>query len=131
MTEYLTADNLTLAVVLLLAMERIIRRLAPMTTTTRDDELVAGIDRARAWVREYAPLIVGIVEDLAATGKIPAAAKAAEYLSRLEAEWSKANPGQPLPPPVASEARLIAAGIAATLPHSGQQADPQPGPGSK
>lgn len=130
--DWLTVDHLTLALVVMLAAERLLRRIAPLTATRRDDELLEQIDRARAWVREYAPLIVGIVEDLAATGRIPAAAKAREYLARLEAEWAAAHPGQPLPPQASAEARLIAAGIAAQLPHaSDRPADPRPGPGSR
>jgi maltose-binding protein MalE len=126
-------DYIVTALVLLLAAERILRRVAPLTATTRDDEAVAQIDRAREWVRTHAPLVVAIIEDLAMTGRIPAAEKAKAYWQRIEAEYMKAHNGASMPQQAAAEAKLMADGIAAMLPHRSGQAptDPRQGPASE
>ena len=118
MIEYLTPENLTMILVVILAMEKILARIAPMTKTTVDDDAVKLVERGKAWVRTYAPLIAGIVEDLAETGNFPKVAKSAEFFRRLEAEWNRANPGNPLPEPARAEANLIGAAAAAIFPHT-------------
>jgi hypothetical protein len=125
--SFLTWDNFIEVCVLLLTLERFLVRIAPLTETKKDDELVATLKQAREWVQTYSPLIFGIVEDLAATGKIPAARKAWEYLERLRHEWSKMNPGKPLPEAAEIDAKLIASGLAASTPHG----NPTPGPTPK
>jgi hypothetical protein len=127
--EYLTAENLTLALVVVLALEKILARIAPKTSNTVDDDVLAKIQAGKNWVRTYAPLISGIVEDLAGTGNFPKVAKGAEFMRRLEAEWNRANPGTPLPEPARAEANLIGAAAAAIFPHAEKPADSIPAPG--
>jgi len=128
--QYLTAENATLTLVILLALEKILRRIAPTTATTRDDGWVADIDRAKAWAMTNAPLLWGIVEDLAGTGLFPKAQKAQEFGRRLLDEWQKAHPGKPLPDEAKAAADLVARGLSAAD-HFTPKPDPQPGPTPK
>lgn len=127
MLEYLTPQHLIAFFTFLLALDKLAHRIAPLTATTKDDEILAKIDKAKDWIGTYAPIVFAIVEDLGATGKIQYAQKAAEFLNRLKVEWFQAHPGEELPKEAEAQARLIAAGLAASLPHS----NPQPGPAPK
>ncbi len=130
MTQYLTVENISLVILVYLALEKILRRIAPATAMTQDDALVASLDRARAWVAANAPLLWGIVEDLAGTGLFPKAQKAQEFGRRLLDEWQKAHPGKPLPDEAKAAAELVARGLSAAD-HFTPKPDPQPGPTPK
>jgi hypothetical protein len=127
MLEYLTADRVSAFFLFLISLDKILRRVAPVTGTKADDDLVVKIDKAKKWAGDFGPLLFGIVEDLANVGKLAPAKKAEEFLSRLHLEWMRANPGEALPLEAEAEAKLIAAGMAAAVPHK----DPTPGPVSK
>jgi hypothetical protein len=117
MSQYLTTENLIFLGMILLLLERILEKIAPLTATKVDDAVLDVIKEQKTWIRSYAPLISGIVEDLAKSGMFPKVAKADEYWRKLEAEWARVHPGVPMPPEIRAEADLIGKGAAAAYPH--------------
>lgn len=105
-------QNLTTLFTVLLVLEIILRRVAPLTKTDADDKALAEIDKAKAWAMTVAPSFYAIVESLATTGKIEKAEKARTFLSELAEAYRRAN-GKPLPAEAHVEAETIARGLAA------------------
>lgn len=108
----MSIENLTLAITLLLLADRILRTLAPITATPLDDEAVKAVDKAKDWARTMSPAIYAIVEQLAATGKIPKADKAQAFFVEL-AEAYRRSTGNSLPAQAHAEAEILAKGLAA------------------
>lgn len=106
-------QNLTTLFTVLLVLEAILRRIAPLTKTDADDKALAEIDKAKGWAMTVAPSFYAVVESLAATGKIPKAEKAQTFLAELAEAYRKAN-GKPLPAEAHAEAEIVARGLAAT-----------------
>jgi len=105
-------NTMILIIVALLALEKIVRAVAPLTATTADDKALAAIDSARAWSLQQAPHIWAVIEQLAAIGAIPKAQKAAEFLLRLKAAYTAAV-GKAIPEAALAEAQTVAAGLSA------------------
>jgi len=112
MSEYLTLQNMTTLITVLLTLEMILRRVAPMTTTDLDDKALIEIDKAKSWAVSMAPAVYAIIEGLAKSGKIPAASKAQAFAAELAQAYQKAN-GAPLPAQAHAEAETVARGLAA------------------
>ena len=108
-------DIVVKIVVALLAVERIIRAIAPLTKSTFDDRIVDGLSSARKWVHRVAPHLWAVVEALTQTGIIKggSAAKAKEFRERLEKAYAMAYAGEKLPTVVAEEGGIVAAGLSA------------------
>ena len=125
-------QTLTFVLVALLLLDRIAHMIAQMTATKADDDILAAIDKARAWAFQQAPNFWAIVEQGAAMGAIPKAQKAAEFLLRLKAAYAAAT-GHVLPEAAAAEAQTVAAGLSAgaKLPAQVASANPQPAPASR
>lgn len=138
MPDWMTTDNVTLALVVLMVLERILRAVAPRTETKIDDRILAGFDDARDWAEDMAPHLWAIVEALAAQGAIPKAQKAALFGMQLKETYHKAT-GKLLPDGAVAQAETVAAGLSASdkltrLAVSGLAAgspDPQSGPASR
>lgn len=113
MWEHVTVENVALMLSLGLFIDRVLRRVAQTTGWRGDDRLVEEIDRAKAWVARFAPLLWGIIEDASKTGAFPKAEKARRYGERLAEEWRKSNPRLPMPAEAAAEATLVAQGLSA------------------
>lgn len=112
--QYLTIENITTLFTVFLVLETAVRKVWP------DNKYSASIERGKAWVRQYAPVVVALTEELAKTGVIPKASKALEYMHKLDLEWFKAHPDQPtMPATVRAEAMLIGEAAKVTMPHVG------------
>lgn len=112
MLQYLNSGDVALVVALVLAGEKILRVMAPITKTTLDDEAVKRIDRARAWAKEVAPVIYTIIEQAAEVGKIAKHNKATEFAAELEKAYARIEGGM-LPVQALVEADIVARGMAA------------------
>lgn len=137
MPEWMTTDNVTLALVVLMVLERIVRAIAPKTETKIDDRIIASLDDARDWAEDMAPHLWAIVETMAAQGAIPKARKAALFGMQMKEAYHKAT-GKMLPEGAIATAETVAAGISAAdklgrltgTPTASGNPDPQPGPAS-
>lgn len=110
--NYLTTENITFVLTMLLVAERIVRAIAPITKTDLDDRAIREIDKAKEWGRSVAPAIYAIVEGLAASGKIPKAEKAKEFISEISEAYTRAN-GSTMPVQAIADAQTVARGLAA------------------
>jgi hypothetical protein len=82
-------------ITILFALYGALKAIAPKTATKTDDNAVAMIETAKAWVEKLAPHIWAVVEVLAAEGKLPpGVTKAEEFAKRLiEAQKSPDHVG--------------------------------------
>jgi hypothetical protein len=135
MPDWMTTDNLTLALVVLMTLERIIRALAPKTATTLDDKFIGGLDDARGWAADMAPHLWAVVETLAMSGAIPKAQKTALFALKIREAYQKAT-GKLLSDGAVITAETVAAGLSAadkldrlpTVTEGGKPANPPAGP---
>jgi hypothetical protein len=112
MSEYLTPANVAIAVSLLMALYSLIKTIAPKTKTTIDDDIVAFVERARPWVRDFAGPVWALVEQLQKQGKILKNGKYGEYLTILRDAF-KQTYGQDMPKALEVDAQLMAQGLSA------------------
>jgi hypothetical protein len=98
MSEWLNAQNITLALVVLVLLERALQWLAPRTQTQLDDKLLelVGLARtavtgARSFIRANAGSFWAIVEELKEAGAIKPESRLDLFLGRLEEEYQKAT----------------------------------------
>lgn len=113
MLEYVNSGNVALVVALVLAAERLLRLVAPLTETEADDNAVKRLDQARAWVRDKAPLIYLLIEQAKEIGQI---VSKKDKPAAFDAELSKAYQnvfGEPLPAKALEEGKVIVKGLAA------------------
>jgi hypothetical protein len=137
MPEWMTGQNLTTVVVVLLALWEAFKAIAPKTATKIDDNIVDAVGDAKEWARGSSPHAWAIAELLAAQGAIPKAQKSAAFALKLREAYIEAT-GKVLPDKALKEAELVAAGLSASdklnrLPAPSAIAipsDPQPGPAS-
>lgn len=125
--EYLTVQNITTFLTIILVLDRILRAIAPATSTKIDDQAIETIDKARAWAQDNSPHFWAVIEQLAQVGAIPKVQKAAEFMTRLRAAYIEAT-GKPMPQTAVLEAQTVAAGLSAA---AKLKANPTPVPASK
>ena len=86
---------------------------APRTATTADDEIVAVVEKARAWAFSMAPHFWSVVEWGAKTGGLPAGTtKATEFLLALRRAYQEQH-GHDMPVEAQRVAETVAAGMSA------------------
>lgn len=112
MSEYITPANAAIIVALLASLFAILRTIAPKTKTTVDDDIVAFIDKARPWVRDFSGPIWALVEQLHKAGKVDKLNKYGEYMSILRDAFKDAF-GKELPEALETDAKLMAQGLSA------------------
>ncbi|HAE37845.1 MAG TPA: hypothetical protein DCG57_04300 [Candidatus Riflebacteria bacterium] len=112
MSEYITPANAAIVAALLTSLLAIFRTIAPKTKTTVDDDIVAFIDKARPWVRDFSGPIWALVEQLQKAGKIDKLNKYGEYMSILREGFKDAF-GKELPEALEVDAKLMAQGLSA------------------
>jgi hypothetical protein len=117
MSEWLNAQNITLALVVLVLLERALQWLAPRTQTQLDDKLLelVGLARtavtgARSFIRANAGSFWAIVEELKEAGAIKPESRLDLFLGRLEEEYQKAT-GESFTPEERKLAALEASAI--------------------
>lgn len=94
-----------------IALVGLLRVVAPLTKTTKDDEALAAIDRGRVWISTKAPILWASVEVAAKIGSLPASvSKAVYFLELLKKSWAEAHESQ-LPKDLENIAQRIAAEI--------------------
>lgn len=70
----------------------LLKVIAPMTQTTKDDALVEGVSRAKSWIEQKAPVVWGLVEVAAKTGSLPAGVgKAIYFVEILRKAYAEAH----------------------------------------
>lgn len=112
MSEYLTPANVAIVVSLIMSLYAILKAVAPKTKTTVDDDVVAFIDKARPWVRDFAGPIWALVEQMQKAGKLDKLNKYGEFMSILRDGFKDAF-GKELPEALEVDAKLMAQGLSA------------------
>ncbi|GEM_PF-1698178 len=112
MSEYLTPANVAIAISLLASLYAVLKTIAPKTKTTIDDDIVAFVERARPWVRDFAFPVWSLVEQLQKQGKILKNGKYGEYITLLRDAFKQAY-GRDMPKALEVDAQLMAQGLSA------------------
>ena len=112
MSEYLTPANMAIAISLLASLYAVLKTIAPKTKTTVDDDVVATVEKGRAWVRDYAAPIWSIVEQLQKAGKLKKVNKLDEYMSIFREAFQEAH-NKEMPEALEADAKLMAQGLSA------------------
>lgn len=112
MSEYITPANVAIFISLIASIYAVLRTIAPKTKTTVDDDIVAFVEKARPWVRDFAGPIWALVEQLQKAGKIEKLNKYGEFMSILR-ESFKDSFGKELPEELEADAKLMAQGLSA------------------
>lgn len=112
MSEYITPANVAIVISLLASLYAVLKTIAPKTKTTVDDDIVAFVDKARPWVRDFSGPIWALVEQLQKAGKIDKLNKYGEYMSILREAFKDAF-GKELPEALETDAKLMAQGLSA------------------
>ena len=112
MLEYLTPANVAIVVSLMMSAFAVLKVVAPKTKTTVDDDIVAFVEKARPWVRDFALPAWALVEQLQKQGKILKGGKYDEYLTVLRDAFA-ASFGRALPKELEVDAQLMAQGLSA------------------
>jgi type II secretory pathway component PulM len=108
--EHLTTGNIALLFVVVYSLLKLV---APVTRTTKDDKVLAAIESARGWVQENAPDFWAIVEAHAQTGSLSGAAnKLQAFLNALNAAYHQ-DKGVDLPQGAVDFAARKAAALSA------------------
>lgn len=112
MSEYLTPANVAIVISLLASLYAVLKTIAPKTKTTVDDDVVATVEKGRAWVRDYAAPIWSIVEQLQKAGKLKKVNKLDEYMSIFREAFQEAH-NKEMPEALEADAKLMAQGLSA------------------
>lgn len=112
MSEYITPANVAIVISLLVSLYAMLKTIAPKTKTTVDDDLVAFVEKARPWVRDFAAPIWAVVEQLQKAGKIEKLNKYGEYMSVFREAFKEAF-GKEMPEALETDAKLMAQGLSA------------------
>jgi hypothetical protein len=91
-----------------LALAAVLRVVAPLTSTKRDDEAVAKLDQAQKWIEDRSRVVWPLIEVAGRLGNIPCASKAIVFLEKIKNEYQKAH-DSPLPRELEAAALKIAA----------------------
>lgn len=110
--EYLTVDNIQYTMIVLTWVIYLGKKLIETTTTKRDDEMLAELERGYEWIQGFAPKAFVLVEELAKTGRLPKVQKALEFMRLCRDTYQKTQ-GKPLPKAIESAANIYAQGKAA------------------
>jgi hypothetical protein len=106
-----TTEHLTAFIAGGLSLIAILRVVAPLTKTPKDDEALAALDRGRVWISTKAPILWASVEVAAKIGSLPASvSKAVYFLELLKKSWSDAHQSE-----IPKDLEMIAQRIAAEI----------------
>jgi hypothetical protein len=112
MSEYLTPANVAILISVLMSLYAILKTIAPKTKTTVDDDIVAFVEKARPWVRDFAFPVWSLVEQLQKQGKILKNGKYGEYITILRDAFRQSF-GKEMPKALETDAQLLAQGLSA------------------
>lgn len=107
----LTTEHLTAFIAGGLSLIAVLRVVAPLTKTTRDDDAVAALDKGKAWVSTKAPILWAGIEVAGKLNALPAgAAKGIWYLEQIRRAYFEAHKSE-IPKELEALAQKIAADI--------------------
>ena len=107
-------ETISVILMVLLVLDRVAHIVAAWTKTKKDDEVIAQLDKAKAFVIRHSKGFFAIVESLSDLGIIKGGSvgKLEEFRKQLNEAYLKVN-GEPLPQSAIEEGNAIASGLAA------------------